>query len=181
MAVIRPVITDFSAGELSPKLAGRVDSPVYSRGAQEMTNFIPGRLGGAYRRGGLRYIADAPSASAKTRLIPWSVNDDLDILIVMTGGAIRLFNASAGTTAEYIVADGLPITILGGTTAAYAEADIFDVKYAQNINEIIFVHKDYPAFRIKIADYDTDTLALSLEYGLLGFEGNIAYSPELTP
>ena len=172
-------MNDFSAGEISKLLAGRVDSPIYAKGAFELTNFIPGRLGGAYRRGGLRYIADTPSASDKTRLIPWSVNDDLDLLVVMTDGAITLFNASSGTVHGYIVADGIPITILGGTVAAYAEADIFDVKYAQNINEIVFVHRDYPVFKIKIIDYDTTTLTLSLEYGLVGFEGNIAYSPEL--
>jgi hypothetical protein len=46
MPTIRPLLTDFSAGELSPKLDGRVDLGVYFKGAKEITNFRIQTLGG---------------------------------------------------------------------------------------------------------------------------------------
>jgi hypothetical protein len=75
MGAIRPVITNFQSGELSPRLYGRVDSPMFGQGAKELLNFAPSTLGGADRRGGLEWKCAANDVDADTRIIPWSIND----------------------------------------------------------------------------------------------------------
>ena len=47
----------FTRGELSPKMNGRVDLEQYYQGVQTMVNFLPVSHGGASGRPGTRYVA----------------------------------------------------------------------------------------------------------------------------
>ena len=69
--VIRPPLLDFSAGELSPKLAGRIDSPVYYKGCQRLTNFFPRITGGMGKRPGFVWVGESLGPG---RLIPWTLD-----------------------------------------------------------------------------------------------------------
>ena len=80
---IRPVLTAFSAGELSPKLSGRVDLPVYFKGAKEITNFRVEALGGVTKRPGTTFYAKTQDNFA-TRIIPWVVADDKVFLLAIS-------------------------------------------------------------------------------------------------
>ena len=51
-----PIYTNFSAGEFSPLLSGRVDLEKYASGCEIMENYMPRPHGPAVRRGGLRFI-----------------------------------------------------------------------------------------------------------------------------
>lgn len=183
MGKIRPVYNNFAAGEISPKLAGRSDLPVFQAGASRMKNMKPERLGGASKRGGFKYIAKTP-VDDSARLIPWSINDELDLILVLSDGAINILDVSYGHTPAFLATDPaatsgtLPITELRtiGGSPAYAEADIAAVKYAQNMRSIYLAHPDYPLFYIKYVDYDSVTGYISLEYGPVMFEGSIASS-----
>jgi hypothetical protein len=53
----RPIQTNFTSGELSEKLAGRVDLRQYANGAFCLKNFVPQSHGGAARRAGSIFIA----------------------------------------------------------------------------------------------------------------------------
>lgn len=201
MGTIRPVITDFSAGEVSPRLAGRTDSPIYTRSAKELTNFIPGTLGGIYRRGGFQHVIEAPyvngisgaRVTGKLRLIPWSVNDTLDFLLVLSDGRIDILNVSTGTEPGYIYGTNLDgskdiITTIGAYPC-YAEemtpageAKIYpidEVKYAQSIRQVFLAHNRYPLMQIKFISFDQSTRELKLEYGSVAVTGNVAWTPEL--
>jgi len=185
MGMIRPIYNNFSAGEISPKLAGRADLPVFQGGANKLHNMIPEKMGGARRRGGFKHIINMP-VDAKARLIPWSVNDVTDFMLVLTDGAIRILDVSDGHTVAFLATDPdtsggvLPIVALSssGTSPAYAEADIDAVKYAQNIKSIYLAHPGYPLFYIK---YNGDVTVgaatyAAFEYGPVNLEGNIASS-----
>ena len=37
---LTPIVNSFAAGELSPRLMGRTDSPKYSSGCEKMENFM---------------------------------------------------------------------------------------------------------------------------------------------
>ena len=47
-----PAQVAFNSGELSPKVAARVDQEVYAKGCSVMENFIPAIEGPAIKRGG---------------------------------------------------------------------------------------------------------------------------------
>ena len=105
MATMRPVLTDFSMGEVSPKLAGRVDLPFGSRACKEMTNALPWELGGAGKRGGLEFSAFIDTTSGACRVIPWSISNELDLLLVLLNGKIKILNVSGGATPSFVQDD----------------------------------------------------------------------------
>lgn len=71
MARVTPIQTNFTAGQLSPRLLGRVDLNKYANGAAELTNLIVMPHGGITRRPGTKYVNEVKTSSAKTRLIPF--------------------------------------------------------------------------------------------------------------
>jgi hypothetical protein len=52
----RPIQTSFTAGELSPRLEGRVDLSQYNNGLHTLENFLILPHGGVTRRPGLKHV-----------------------------------------------------------------------------------------------------------------------------
>ena len=73
--------TTFNAGEFSPSIYGRTDLEKYNNGCITMKNFIPIPQGGATRRPGFEYIADAKNHGDKVRLIPFQFSDEQSYII----------------------------------------------------------------------------------------------------
>jgi len=71
MSRVTTIQTNFTAGELSEELFGRVDISKYSNGAETIENFIVHPHGGISRRPGTRFVKEIKSSAAKTRLIPF--------------------------------------------------------------------------------------------------------------
>lgn len=69
-----PAQVSFNSGELSPKVAARVDQEVYATGCSVMENFIPAIEGPAVKRGGTRYVASTKNAAERA----WFVRFELD-------------------------------------------------------------------------------------------------------
>lgn len=63
--------TSFNAGELSPRMAGRIDQEKYAAGASTMQNFIPTVQGPLIRRGGFVYVNHVRDSSKRTWLLPF--------------------------------------------------------------------------------------------------------------
>lgn len=89
--------TNFTAGELSPKMDGRVDFPKYFNGGQTLDNFIIYPQGGVARRSGFEYINTAKTSNEQVRLIPFEFSTtqayiiemgDLYMRFYMNGGRI---------------------------------------------------------------------------------------------
>ena len=71
MSRVSTIKTNWTAGELSQDLFGRVDITKYQNGAETIENFIVQPHGGISRRPGTRFVKEVKSSSAKTRLIPF--------------------------------------------------------------------------------------------------------------
>lgn len=63
--------TNFTAGELSPKLYGRMDFDRYNNGAKTLTNMIVYPQGPTITRPGTYYVAGVSDQTRTTRLIPF--------------------------------------------------------------------------------------------------------------
>ena len=63
--------TNFTAGELSPRLDGRTDLQKYFFGCKTLENMVVHPHGSASRRPGTRYVSEIKDSSAVTRLIPF--------------------------------------------------------------------------------------------------------------
>ena len=71
MSRVSQIKTNWTAGELSKDLFGRVDITKYANGAETLENFIVQPHGGITRRPGTRFVKEVKTSSAKTRLIPF--------------------------------------------------------------------------------------------------------------
>lgn len=181
--MMRPVLCDFSSGEIDPRLAGRVDLDLAMHGATHMKNFRPGRLGGAYKRGGMKFIMDLGEDSY---MIPWSVGEGYSFLVILQDHKMKLAYFP-GDSDPYLLlgGDGNSIEIphldgVGGSVPAYAIADAPNVKYAQCLNELSLVCRGYPSFTIRFNGLSADKTQADFTYGIDSFTGNIASNPEIS-
>ena len=68
-------LTAFNAGELSPKMEGRIDYPKYTQGLRTCENLLPLTQGPVMRRPGTKYVATTKNNGA-VRLIPFEYSVD---------------------------------------------------------------------------------------------------------
>jgi len=74
MVDLQPAQTNFTAGELSPRLYGRRDLARYDNGAGTLLNAIIQPHGGVARRPGTRFVAKTKDATKPVRLAPFRFN-----------------------------------------------------------------------------------------------------------
>lgn len=92
----------FNTGEMSPLLEGRTDVAKYYSGCRTLENFTVLSYGGAQRRPGTKYIANAKSASAKCRLIPFEHSASTAYVAEMGNLYMRFYKDGAQITAGQI-------------------------------------------------------------------------------
>jgi hypothetical protein len=83
--------TNFTAGEFSPKMDGRVDFPKYFNGAKTLDNFIIYPQGGVVRRSGFEYIAAAKTSNEAVRLIPFEFSTTQAYILEFGDKYIRFY------------------------------------------------------------------------------------------
>ena len=84
--------TSLNAGELAERMAGRVDFQKYFNGLSQMVNAIPLKQGGAEKRPGLEFIAEA---KGKARLFPFEFSVE-DTVAIEAGSEYMRFFTEAG-------------------------------------------------------------------------------------
>ena len=69
--VVHPFQTNFTAGEITPKLAGHINFDKYKNAVETLENMTVFPQGGVTRRGGTRFVCEVKDSSEITRLIPF--------------------------------------------------------------------------------------------------------------
>jgi hypothetical protein len=85
------IITNFTAGELSPRLFSRVDTAKYRNGAATMENFVIMPHGGAKKRGGSVFVAPAHTAANSSLLVPFEYNVEQAYILEFADNKIRIY------------------------------------------------------------------------------------------
>ena len=111
----------FAKGEVAPEFYAKSNID----GLSKLENMDVLSGGGLKRRPGLKYLSDLSSSA---RLIPFSVSETENYLLVLTDGHILVFN------------DSIKVRDL---IAPWAYSDIDKLQYAQRFGTMIFVHPDY--------------------------------------
>lgn len=91
MARVHPFQTNFTAGELTPKLAGQTDFKKYQNGVAELQNMTVFPQGGTKRRYGSRYVAAVKDSGAACRLIPFEFNTTQAYILEFGNQYIRFY------------------------------------------------------------------------------------------
>ncbi len=90
MARVSTILTNFRAGELSPKLSGRIDLQKYAEGCDTLDNMIVYPSGGITRRPG-SYYAGTSKDGGKVRLINFEFSDEQAYVLEFGANYIRFF------------------------------------------------------------------------------------------
>lgn len=98
MARFDPIATNFSSGEFSPLLMGRVDIAKYPNGVDTLENFLIMLQGGITRRPGTRYVASTKD-NGIARLMPFQYSADQDYVMELSDGYIRMYSNDADLVA----------------------------------------------------------------------------------
>jgi hypothetical protein len=128
------LLTDFTYGELSPKLSGRVDMTLYNKGCLTLENWVPFAQGGVTTRPGSKYLGLTKSG-AQGVLIPFVLNDGTSYLIELTPLVARFWYGSTGALV------GAPLELV--TTYATI-ADLRQIRWVQDGTMVYLFHKSYP-------------------------------------
>jgi hypothetical protein len=93
-----PILKSFNGGELSPKMAGRVDQEKYGDGCRTLENMIPLPQGPAMRRPGTYYAAESKDSSKKCRLVAFEFSSIQGHILEFGNNYIRFYTQSAQIT-----------------------------------------------------------------------------------
>jgi len=91
MAKTTVAFTNFTAGELSPRLDGRTDLGKYFNGTKTLENMVVHPHGAASRRPGTKFIHEVKTSSAQTRLIPFEFSTTQTYILELGNEYIRFF------------------------------------------------------------------------------------------
>jgi hypothetical protein len=129
------IATNFTAGEWSPLMRGRVDLAKYQNGAEELTNWVVMVQGGAKRRPGFKFVGYAEDGKSLDPL------DDNTILIPFIYSASQSYALEVGP--DYIrFYSSHGILMSGPTPYELAHAMGVVVDYKQNADVLFILHSE---------------------------------------
>ena len=114
---VTALVTNFTAGELSPKLDPRVDTKKYQNGAFTIENGIVMPHGGIRKRPGTKFIAELKSSTVEARLLPFQFNTEQSYMLEIGPTYIRQFKDQGIIVASSKVITGITKANPGVVTA----------------------------------------------------------------
>jgi hypothetical protein len=149
MARVAVQLTNFTGGELSPRLDGRNDLQKYSTGCKTLENMIIFPHGSAARRSGTQFVAEVKDSSKETRLIPFEFSTTQTYMLEFGNQYIRFYKDNG-----QILSGGSAYEI----SSPYLEAELFDIKYAQSADVMYICHPNHPVQKLARTGHTSWTL-----------------------
>lgn len=144
MAVGTPPITNFTAGEWSKKMEGRVDIGRYGQACSELCNMTIMPHGAVTRRMGTEFVALCDGGPV--RLIPFVFNREQVYVMELTPGRIRFFRSGGHLAGKDIV-------------SPYTAADLAGLACCQSADVMYIVCHAHAPRKLTRPGADTFTLA----------------------
>ena len=150
MARVAAQLTNFTAGELSPRLDGRNDLSKYPAGCKTLENIVIYPHGAAARRPGTQFISEVKTNTAKTRLIPFEFSTTQTYVLEFGNQYMRVYKdkgrveTSPGTAFEI--------------STPYLTAELFDIKFAQSADVMYLTHPSHPTKKLSRTGHTSWTL-----------------------
>ena len=134
MARVAVQLTNFTGGELSPRLDGRNDLAKYASGCSTLENLVVYPHGSAARRPGTNFVAEVKDSTKKTRLIPFEFSTTQTYMLEFGNQYIRFYKDNG-----QILSGGSAYEI----STPYLEAELFDLKFAQSADVMYICHPNH--------------------------------------
>ncbi len=154
MADSSPILTNFTSGELSPRLNGRIDMDKYYNGASLINNFIVLMHGGLVKRPGTRFIREIKTSTGSNsgaRLIPFVFSKTQAYVLEFGHNYIRFYKdegiiVSSGTTPYEI-------------STTYTAAQIDGIEFVQSADVLYLVHESHPPRKLSRTGHTAWTIS----------------------
>lgn len=128
--------TNFTAGELSPRMLGRVDIARYQNGAEIIENAWPLVHGGCTRRDGTLFAAPTKFAAKRSRLIPYVFNKSQAYMCEFGDLYVRIYYPNGVYTGVELV-------------SPYTEAMLSSIDYVQGADTMFIFNTQVPIQRLR--------------------------------
>ena len=149
MARVAVQLTNFTGGELSPRLDGRNDLTKYASGCKTLENMVVYPHGAAARRSGTSFVAEVKDSTKKTRLIPFEFSTTQTYMLEFGDQYIRFYKDNG-----QILSGGLAYEI----ASPYLEAELFEIKYAQSADVMYICHPNHAVRKLSRTGHTAWTL-----------------------
>jgi len=118
--------TDFTAGELDPRLLGRTDLKAFENGAAKLRNVVVETTGGARRRPGTEYVAAVPGEG---RMVALETGPSEAYLLVFSNFRIDVYREDDWQAM---------------LTTPWSATDLANIAWAQQNDSLLVVHPNVP-------------------------------------
>uniref|UniRef100_A0A6M3IWH4 Uncharacterized protein n=1 Tax=viral metagenome TaxID=1070528 RepID=A0A6M3IWH4_9ZZZZ len=127
-----PILTNFTSGEMSPRLDARVDVSKYFNACKTLYNMIVHPHGGASRRNGTHFVAETKDSSKISRLIPFQFSTEQAYILECGDQYIRFYK-DGGQIVSGVAAYEI--------ATPYTTSLLSSIKYAQNADTMRIVNQ----------------------------------------
>lgn len=132
MARANTIQTNFTSGEVSPQMYGRVDVSKYFNGARKLQNVIPLPQGGVRRRPPTTYRGAVADSTKAHVLRPFTLSNNDAYVLEFGHLTLRIWQSGALMGAPTVV------------TTPYASTDLASLRFAQSADTMFIAHPSYP-------------------------------------
>ncbi len=137
-------ITNFTTGEISPRLRGRVDVSKFWNGCESLVNFVVQPQGGITRRPGTMFVEAALDQAAASRLVGF-IFSDVQAYVIELGNFTARFYRDDGI----VVSGGFPVQI----ATPYGAGDLSKITLCQSDDTLYLFHPaHYPQALTRSSD-----------------------------
>ena len=135
-----------NAGELSPRIYGRIDLQKYGMGLRRCRNLIPLVQGPLIKRPGTYFVKEVKDSTKATHLVPFVFSTDQAFILEFGEYYIRFYRnygqVLSGMSAYEV-------------TTTYTEAEVSALQFAQQADVLYIAHEDHPPAKLsRIANDD---------------------------
>jgi len=134
------VQTNFTAGELSSRMRGRVDVARYQNGAETIENGKVLVQGGVERREGMRFVAETKTHASRSIVVPYVFSVTQSYILEFGDNYIRFYRDNA-----QLLDGGSPYEI----TSPYSDDMLHDLSFAQGGDTLFLYHPEVPVHRLR--------------------------------
>lgn len=156
------IYTNFTAGELSPRLEGRVDLSKYFNGVRTLKNMVIHPHGGVTRRGGTKHVGTTKFNDKKVRLIPFQFSVLQAYMLEFGDQYIHFYRdqseiGGGGFSSGFSTGFSGVGTIVEVSTP-YLESELFEIQFVQSADILYIVHPNHEPAKLSRTAVDLFSL-----------------------
>nr|BAR15680.1 putative tail tubular protein B [uncultured Mediterranean phage uvMED] len=162
MARVAVELTNFTGGELSPRLDGRTDLTKYSSGCSTLENLVVYPHGSAARRPGSTFLAEVANSANKTRLIPFEFSTTQTYMLEFSNLKMRVYKDSGAVLEGDKTITGITQAnpaVVTASSHGYSDGDEVLISSVSGMTEV-------NGKRFLVADKTTNTFELQDKDGV---------------